>query len=141
MRIIRDAWRHLDGSYRLTTAFPLATSEDGWAEAARRAIREAGGRWDAEGGEWIVPGDAVDRLGAHRVFVVVASGYCCGGPSRAEAREYEVRRRMLFRVFCPACGKRPAGSTLWEVPIVESCGEGEEGRLTYDAAFRSEVEG
>ena len=74
-------------------------------------------------------------------MVVVAAAIAAGGPARAEARAYQVRRRAIFRVFCESCGKRPPDATLWEVPILESCGEGEEGQLTYEAAFRDGIEG
>jgi hypothetical protein len=143
MNLIRNAWRLLDGSYRLTTHFNSGNDESSrrYVAEIREKIRKAGGRRDARSDAWILPESAVDLLGLERVFVVVAAGYCCRGPSRAEARAYQVRRRAIFRVFCESCGKRPLDSTLWEVPILESCGEGEEGQLTYEAAFRSEIEG
>ena len=46
----------------------------------------------------------------------------------------------MIRVFCESCGKRPDRGTVWQIPIIEICGEGEEGRLTYEAAFRDEIE-
>jgi hypothetical protein len=143
MDLIRNAWRLLDGSYRLTTHFNSGNDEYSRRSVAEatETIRKAGGRWDAGSGAWIVPEAAVDLLGVERVFVVVAAGYCCRGPSRAEARAYQVRRRAIFRVFCESCGKRPRNATLWEVPIIESCGEGEEGQMTYETAFRTEIEG
>ena len=68
----------------------------------------------------------------------------CQAPLRKRhelPRAYQVKRRSILRVFCESCGKRPRDSTLWEVPILESCGEGEEGQLTYETAFRAEIEG
>jgi hypothetical protein len=169
MDFVRNAWRLLDGSYRLKTQFPArqdnlppgpvnfvrryvdefrarflvgpSPGQRDYVAEIQSRIREAGGHWDEESGFWIVPESAVDLLGVERIFVVVVAGYCCRGPARAEARAYQVKRRAIFRVFCESCGKRPRDSTLWEVPIIESCGEGEEGQLTYETAFRDEIEG
>ncbi len=131
-----DAWRNLDGTYRVRG--------DGWIRPYRdrRPVVEAVGRPDIPTWGWIVPESALGRLGiVHRVFVVIAAGYCCGPAARALARDYDLRRGKLFRVSCGLCGRRPEVGTLWEVPIVEVCGEGEEGQRTYEAAFRDAIEG
>jgi len=161
------AWRNLDGTYTLRTKAVLDRLEK-WdrmwsqvaevspatiqlenlpdrqprsnAESFREKLRQLGGRDDAGSGDWIVPESVVDELGAYRVFVVIVSNECCGSATPAEVRARDLERGKVFRVFCPRCGKRPAGSTLWEVPIVEFCGEGEEGQRTYETAFQAEID-
>ena len=81
-------------------------------------------------------------LGAIRIFVAILANYCCNSASCApRARARDLERGKVFRIYCPTCGKRLPTLTLWEVPIIEFCGEGEEGQRTYEAAFQAEIEG
>ncbi len=142
MMISITAWRNLDGSYTLTTSTPFDDKIELWylAQETREKILEHGGRWVADLAHWVVPESALEPLKAERIFIVILANFCCNGASYAEVRDRDVRRGKVFRVFCPTCGKRPTSSTLWEVPIIEFCGEGEEGQLTYEAAFQAEIE-
>lgn len=165
------AWKNLDGSYTIRPPAWLEEFDNEWppAQALADARAEAvqhndwprvrafdaqerlrvwreevfglGGRHVPESGVWLVPESALDALGAYRILIVILANYCCNSASYAEVRDRDFERGKVFRVFCPTCGKRPIDSTLWEVSIVEYCGEGEEGRRTYESAFQAEIEG
>jgi hypothetical protein len=140
------AWRNLDGSYTLrsTSFIPSRTdprTSRWYVGITREQILEAGGQPIAGSDDWIVPESAVRLLGARRTFIVIIAGYCCEPVSRAETSEHHLSRGKVFRVYCPTCRKRSPTSTLWEIPIIEICGEGEEGQRTYEAAFQAEIEG
>jgi hypothetical protein len=149
MMISMTAWRNLDRTYTLRMTIRLEYVTEirpiGWfksdTQETREKILEAGGRWVADLEDWVVPESALEPLRASRIFIVIIAGYCCAPVSPAEVREHELKRGKVFRVYCPRCGKRSPSSTLWEVPIVEFCGEGEEGQRTYEAAFQNEIEG
>jgi hypothetical protein len=145
-----DAWRNLDGTYTLKPRRYIPSGVDmggvaamwyGYSEITREQILKAGGREITGTYHWIVPESALQPLGASRTFIVIIAGYCCAPVARAEAMEHHLKQGQVYRVYCPTCRKRSPTSTLWEVPIVEICGEGEEGQRTYEAAFLAEIEG
>jgi hypothetical protein len=138
------AWRNLDGTYTLRPGSVYAPDDDPWVELgynSRVYFREVGGRRDDDSGLWVVPESALARLGARRIHVVILAGYCCSPARRFEARDRDIGRGKVFRVFCATCGKRPESGTLWEAAIVEVRGEGEEGQQTYESAFQAAIEG
>ncbi len=166
-----DAWRNLDGTYTLKPRTDIPSRDDwyvatGYVGITREKILEVGGPTDrrvqpldraricAPG----LPGEPdlhrdhrrlsldVQRLPRSRPRSKVAEDREMDAPPQTPGGSDPPQTvTASVRVYCPTCRKRSPTSTLWEVPIVEICGEGEEGQRTYGAhgpdLRRAEIEG
>jgi hypothetical protein len=73
------AWKRPDGRYHLDDSDEPRHRR---AYHRRREIRERGGRWSDTYGVWFVPEDALEALGAKRVYGVILHLRGPGRPGR-----------------------------------------------------------
>jgi hypothetical protein len=125
------AWKQADGTYLLENRGLTAETYH-----KRDEIRRLGGRWLPRNTCWVVPADAVDELGAKRMFGVIREAYCHEPIAFTFADAGEVKEGRMRLGFCTLChsntGERPA--------IVEVLGESDEARAVYEAEFRDNIE-
>jgi hypothetical protein len=126
------AWKRPDGRYHLDDSDEPRHRR---AYHRRREIRERGGRWSDTYGVWFVPEDALEALGAKRVYGVILEPYCHMSAEFTYVDQADLDAGHTIRGrLCTLCDSHHG-----PVGIIEVLGENDVAWAVYEAEFRDKL--